>query len=602
MSILSNSSLQLVRVTSVADLPSIGTAEFVMYCIDNGTDPEAYKIWRGNSWETVFVTGGAGTDGADGVDGSDGNTILNGVLSPGGLTGVDGDFYLNTVTNTIFGPKVGSSWGTGTSLNGPTGLAGPTGAQGPIGATGPQGTPGISPAGLAFKGLYNPATTYVDDDVVSYNGSSYWVWNGPVTGVIPTFNGAQWALLATQGATGAAGPTGPTGLTGLTGPAGTNGTNGAPGTNGTNGARGALASNALIYINGTTGSAGNFGANQSLMGSIAQLGMNKTSMSGYSGTVGATNNASTWVSSIAIDDLIQVVNINDSTIYGIYKVTFIIDSPTNTVFNVLALFGSGSLVPSATLAISYSKKGATGATGATGAASTVAGPTGLTGAAGANGANGANGKTILTGSTSPSGGTDGDFYLTTGWKIFGPKVSGSWPATGTQLSNPWEMPLATTAQRLAIPLSSSNLGYQVYDLDTHGVYTVTKTGTVYNTNAGLILETFGWKSPTIPDTFTFTSDFAVTPVLNGSIIYCTNTSALTIYTLPSFFGVEGASTGFSCIIVRQGVGEVTFFGGNQDTSENLYSTNAEKKLRVQYSFATLTKKGNDWFLGGDLKV
>ena len=38
--------MQLVRVSSVGDLPTGGTAEFVLYCIDNGTDPEVYKLWR----------------------------------------------------------------------------------------------------------------------------------------------------------------------------------------------------------------------------------------------------------------------------------------------------------------------------------------------------------------------------------------------------------------------------------------------------------------------------------------------------------------------------------------------------------------------------
>ena len=72
-----------------------------------------------------------------------------------------------------------------------------------------------------------------------------------------------------------------------------------------------------------------------------------------------------------------------------------------------------------------------GDTGSAGAASTVAGPTGPTGAAGAAGADG---KTVLNGTGSPSGGSDGDFFIdTTNTRIYGPKAGGSWPTTFTSL-------------------------------------------------------------------------------------------------------------------------------------------------------------------------
>jgi hypothetical protein len=40
---------------------------------------------------------------------------------------VDGDFYINTATNTLFGPKAGGAWPSGVSLVGPTGATGPAG-------------------------------------------------------------------------------------------------------------------------------------------------------------------------------------------------------------------------------------------------------------------------------------------------------------------------------------------------------------------------------------------------------------------------------------------------------------------------------------------
>ena len=85
--------------------------------------------------EFVGATGAAGADGADGAagdDGADGKTVLNGAVDPTS-EGVDGDFYINTASNEIFGPKAAGVWGTGTSLVGPTGATGATGATGPAG-------------------------------------------------------------------------------------------------------------------------------------------------------------------------------------------------------------------------------------------------------------------------------------------------------------------------------------------------------------------------------------------------------------------------------------------------------------------------------------
>lgn len=61
-----------------------------------------------------------GTNGTNGSDGADGKTVLNGTVDPT-TEGVDGDFYINTTSDTIFGPKTGGAWGSGTSLVGPAG-------------------------------------------------------------------------------------------------------------------------------------------------------------------------------------------------------------------------------------------------------------------------------------------------------------------------------------------------------------------------------------------------------------------------------------------------------------------------------------------------
>lgn len=84
------------------------------------------------------ANGTNGLDGADGADGADGKTILNGTVDPT-TEGVNGDFYIRTDTNEIFGPKAAGSWPAGVSLVGPTGA---TGAQGPQGDPGADGADG----------------------------------------------------------------------------------------------------------------------------------------------------------------------------------------------------------------------------------------------------------------------------------------------------------------------------------------------------------------------------------------------------------------------------------------------------------------------------
>lgn len=69
-------------------------------------------------------TGPAGPTGPTGPAGADGKTVLNGSGAPGSGLGVDGDFYIDTTADAIYGPKTAGSWGSATSLIGPTGPAG----------------------------------------------------------------------------------------------------------------------------------------------------------------------------------------------------------------------------------------------------------------------------------------------------------------------------------------------------------------------------------------------------------------------------------------------------------------------------------------------
>jgi len=92
----------------------------------------------------IGLTGAPGPQGEQGIQGSpgtpglDGKSVLNGGIDPDGTIGNDGDFYINTLNSTLFGPKANGVWPAGISLigpEGPQGPVGPEGQQGPAGTT-----------------------------------------------------------------------------------------------------------------------------------------------------------------------------------------------------------------------------------------------------------------------------------------------------------------------------------------------------------------------------------------------------------------------------------------------------------------------------------
>jgi hypothetical protein len=105
---------------------------------------------------TNGLPGAPGLPGKDGTNGKDGKTLWNGKVDPVSALGSPGDMFINTVTNTLFGPKsVESGWPVGVSLVGPKGERGPAGAAGPAGPAGAAGAAGAAgvagaPAAPAF--------------------------------------------------------------------------------------------------------------------------------------------------------------------------------------------------------------------------------------------------------------------------------------------------------------------------------------------------------------------------------------------------------------------------------------------------------------------
>jgi hypothetical protein len=160
------------------------------------------------------TNGADGAPGADGADGADGLSVLSGTGAPSSGLGRDGEFYIDTTADAIYGPKTDGNWGS------PTSLIGPAGADGADGATGPSG------GSTNWRGTWDPATAYVAStfDAVTYEGSSY-VAIADSTNQAPP-NVTFWQLLAAKGDTGA------------TGPAGANGADGAPGADGADGTDG----------------------------------------------------------------------------------------------------------------------------------------------------------------------------------------------------------------------------------------------------------------------------------------------------------------------------------------------------------------------------
>lgn len=126
-------------------------------------------------------------------------TVLNGTANPSLSIGNTNDFYINTTTNRLFGPKTSTSWGAGVSLIGPQGPQGATGATGPqglqgiqgaTGATGPQGPQGV--AGSVWRnGSGAPANSLgVNGDYYldTVNGNVFLRQSGTYTQVANIFN------------------------------------------------------------------------------------------------------------------------------------------------------------------------------------------------------------------------------------------------------------------------------------------------------------------------------------------------------------------------------------------------------------------------------
>ena len=185
------------------------------------------------------------------------NTILNGKGAPLSKIGIDGDFYIDTRSLLIYGPKKSGKWPLPQNLQGPVGANGVDGKNGSEGKTIATASNVAGPIGA--QGLQGEKGEKGDKGEAGAPGSS-----------------------------GSAGPTGATGATGPQGPSGGGG-GGSPGPTGATGATGATGSAGATGLTGAKGETGTAGAD----GAIGAVGLK-----GETGTAGATGPSNVYVNSI----------------------------------------------------------------------------------------------------------------------------------------------------------------------------------------------------------------------------------------------------------------------------------------------------------------
>ena len=161
------------------------------------------------------------------------NTLLNGLGAPNATDGIDGDFYLDTLSSNLYGPKKKGKWPLPKSLVGPVGPQGPVGKQGSEGKVGDKGATSSSAGSQGTQGIQGPQGTPGTSGAAGSPGPS---------------GGA--------GVAGAAGSVGAAGSAGPQGPAGSAGTQGVAGTAGSAGARGPIGETGLTGADGPQGTAG----------------------------------------------------------------------------------------------------------------------------------------------------------------------------------------------------------------------------------------------------------------------------------------------------------------------------------------------------------
>lgn len=177
------------------------------------------SIFDGTQW--VSIVGPPGKDGVDGKDGS--GVTIKGTANvyPPDASPTVGDMWL-TGDPVPAGAPAGTNPGdglvwTGTEWNNVGGIRGPAGKDGKDGA---DGAPGKDGAGFRFVGALDGGEPLENNDVVTYEGSTYLVTGIPTRRVvsapsgrggdptIPLPGGGELVLMASKGEDGSDGADG----------------------------------------------------------------------------------------------------------------------------------------------------------------------------------------------------------------------------------------------------------------------------------------------------------------------------------------------------------------------------------------------------------
>lgn len=277
---------------------------------------------------TTGATGATGPTGSAGAAGVNGNTLLNGTATPpsSGL-GANGDFYFNTSTNVIYGPKASGTWPAGVSIIGATGATGPTGPAGTsVTIVGTVANAAALPTGLN-------GTTDVGKGYIANDTGNLHVWSGS----------AFTNVGAVRGPTGLTGATGSTGATGATGAAGANGNTLLSGT--ATPPSGGTGVNGDFYLNTSTSviygpkAAGVWPAGVSIIGATGAAGA--TGATGAAGATGATGTAGQGVPAGGTAN--QILSKINGTDYNTQWITSPYADKTPTVGTSLATTGTNNL-------------------------------------------------------------------------------------------------------------------------------------------------------------------------------------------------------------------------------------------------------------------
>lgn len=139
--------------------------------------------------ETIDQVNGNLTAATNGIDGK---SLRSGSGAPTSGVGNDGDFYINTTGNNIYGPKASGAWPSGVSIVGPTGATGATGATG---STGAQGVPGASGTAIQERltGTFSGGnTTYTPSQTPTAAEEVF-----AVLGAVPQLQGTDYTISGT---------------------------------------------------------------------------------------------------------------------------------------------------------------------------------------------------------------------------------------------------------------------------------------------------------------------------------------------------------------------------------------------------------------------